>query len=232
MVLWCHAYCKRRVHTANRHDHRRTRGFSVRLRRSSVREHTRCCLHPSTPPQVLRVDNLDYVKVINCSMDMLMCYSHFYFGQQVGSTCLNVHGEGLRVPVSHMLSGPSMLATGSTPQHLIGYIEECSPACNAAHGCSIMPAAPFSNPTCFRATAEPLCLSSPTRAQQQQPRCLACAKDLSQEPLESVWRCYCGVATYCGKDCQRRHAAEHNSHCHICSDLSDVLDIQLDRWGD
>lgn len=100
------------------------------------------CYFSDLMTQVLKVENLDFVKVIACGLDMLLCFSQYYYSRQ-----------------SH---------------------------------------------------------------------CNACGREINSSV--GVTCSQCRAATYCSADCQAQHSAEHKSHCGLCQELGDVLNVDFERF--
>lgn len=63
--------------------------------------------------------------------------------------------------------------------------------------------------------------------------CSACRRDLSQLSAagQPVLQCSdCEAAHYCSTECKQRHQEEHRTHCKLCQELLQVLNVDMDRF--
>lgn len=63
--------------------------------------------------------------------------------------------------------------------------------------------------------------------------CSACRRDLSGHSAagQPVLQCHeCEAAQYCSQECQQRHAQEHATHCGLCQEMMQVLNVDMDRF--
>eukprot|EP00775_Hariotina_reticulata_P005631 gene5631-5870_t len=59
--------------------------------------------------------------------------------------------------------------------------------------------------------------------------CSACGQPLAT-PAAALQCPYCEAAQYCSGECQQKHAAEHSTHCELCRELNEVLNVDMDRF--
>lgn len=62
--------------------------------------------------------------------------------------------------------------------------------------------------------------------------CSACRRELASSSSSgpTMQCCDCEVAQYCSAECMQRHKLEHSSHCKLCQELMQVVNVDMDRF--